>query len=412
MIEEILKKIDENKKEVVKYTQDLIKIKTVNPPGECYEDCAKYLFEKLEEISCNPKIISVPSKDFVVLDIENYPRLNVLGWYKKETRKPELHLSGHFDVVPPGKRWRVSPFVPKIENGKMYGLGTSDQKGGIASILYLLKILKSLDVELKGNISVSFTPDEETGGYAGLGYLVEKNMIKSDYAIITEPSQPNLIKIGHRGALWLELITRGKTAHGSMAFMGINAFEKMVKVATELKNLEVKFAKKKSKYPTQFPQEKHPMIMLGGVVGGGVKTNVVPDECRITVDRRLIPEEKIEDAMNEIEEVLMKLRRDGPELYVKAKKIIEVEATAIEENERIVQSVARNHKKIYRKNANIIISPGFNDSRFLINQAKIPAITYGPGILKMAHMPDEYILIDDLIKTTKVLALVCWELLS
>jgi succinyl-diaminopimelate desuccinylase len=282
-------------------------------------------------------------------------------------------------------------------------LGSSDQKGGIASVIGLCHALHELEVELDGELSVSFTPDEETGGFAGMGYLVDHGLVEADMAIITEPSQPNLIKLGHRGALWLRLTTIGRTAHGSMAFVGINAYEKMVKVSQKLLDLLPSFALTTSSFPTEREEEQHPMMMLGGVVRGGVKTNVVPDRCTITIDRRLIPEEAIADARAQIMGAIEAAQQEDPDVRVEVETELEVEAASIPPDSRLCQDLSVAHRDVYGVTPRLVISPGFNDPRFLIKRAGIPTVTYGPGILKQAHQPDEYINLEDLVKATQVL---------
>ncbi len=353
------------------------------------------------------QLVKVPDEESPRLapQADGHPRYNVIAKRRGRASRPALHLSGHYDVVPAGAGWSRDPFTPVIEAGRLYSLGSSDQKGGIASVMGLCRALHELDLDLDEELSVSFTPDEETGGFAGMGYLVDRGLVEADMAIITESSQPNLIKLGHRGALWLSLTTIGRTAHGSMAFVGINAYERMVKVSQKLLELLPAFATVTSSYPTEREEEQHPMMLLGGVVRGGVKTNVVPDRCTITVDRRLIPEEDIADAYAQIMGTIEAARQEDPEVRVEVETELEVEAAGIPPDSRLCQDLSVAHSDIYGVTPRLVISPGFNDPRFLIKHAGIPTVTYGPGILKQAHQPDEYLTIEDLVKATQVLGL-------
>jgi succinyl-diaminopimelate desuccinylase len=392
---------------LVNYVSDLIRIPTVNPPGTHYWDLASQCAEILSGLGMDARVVKVPDEELPRLapQAAGHSRYNVLAKRQGRESEPALHLSGHYDVVPAGAGWVKDPFSPVVEDGRLYGLGSSDQKGGIASVMGLCHALHDLDVELEGELSVSFTPDEETGGFAGMGYLVDHGLVEADMAIITEPSQPNLIKLGHRGALWLRLTTIGRTAHGSMAFMGINAYEKMVKVSQKLFDLLPSFATVISSYPTEREEEQHPMMMLGGVVRGGVKTNVVPDRCMITIDRRLIPEEESADAYAQIMGAIEAVQQEDPEIRVEVETELEVEAASIPPDSRLCQDLSVAHRDVYGTSPRLVISPGFNDPRFLIKRAGIPTVTYGPGILKQAHQPDEYVNIEDLVKATQVLGL-------
>ncbi len=414
MAREILRRVEEMRSYILWLTEELVRIKTVNPPGENYEKCASFLKNVLEDLGLEVKKTIVPKKDLDTLAPhgKGLPRVNITAKLNGYVGKPILHLAGHYDVVPPGATWTFDPFKPSVNGGKLYGLGSSDQKGGIATAIAAIKAIRDLEVKLRGDLTLSFTPDEETGGFAGMGYLIKKGLIEADFAIVTEPSQPDIIKIGHKGALWLEMTTYGKTAHGSMQFLGINAVEKMMEVALALRRLEAKFKKRRSKYPAEFEEERYPTIMLGGLIHGGVKINVVPDRCMMTVDRRLIPEENAEFAYEEIIEVIDELRKVDPKLMINAELKTEAQAAVTSENSQICQSLARAHRQIVGREPKFYISPGFEDLRFLVNQARIPTMSYGPGTLRLAHAPDEYVLVDDLVNTTKVLGSVIVDLLS
>ena len=285
-------------------------------------------------------------------------------------------------------------------------------KGGIASIMGLIQALHETNTTLRNGLTFSFTPDEETGGLAGMGYLVKQRIIAADFGIITEPSQPHFVRIGHRGVLWVEVVTKGKTAHASMPYPGINAFKKLLRVAQGLEDLERELEGKRTAAPVMVEEDKHPTICLGSVVRGGVKTHVVPDECSMMLDRRLIPEETTQEAFNEIRSVVEMLQRDDPELRVDLTQHLGIEAASIAAESVLSQAVATCHAQIYGREPAIAMSPGFNDTHYMIREMGIPALTYGPGTTGTAHTPDEYIVIDDLYKTTQVLVQVVLTLLG
>jgi succinyl-diaminopimelate desuccinylase len=395
--------------------KEMVRIPTVNPPGAHYEDFCAYAVDRLRQMNCEVDLVRVPTtheNDLYPFG-KGHPRLSVVGRYRNSREeRPGLHLSGHYDVVPAGTSWTRAPFTPEEDNGRLYGLGTSDMKGGIASIMGVIQALHETNTPLRNGLTFSFTPDEETGGLAGMGYLVKQGIIKADFGIITEPSQPHFVRIGHRGVLWVEVVTKGRTAHASMPHLGINAFKKLVRVAHALEDLEKELEGKRTAAPVMTEIEKHPTICIGSVVHGGVKTNVVPDECSMMLDRRLIPEETLREAFDEIRSLVQMLQSNDPEMRVELVQHLGIEAASIAADSLLSQTVAACHAQIRDRQPAIAISPGFNDTHYMIREMGIPALTYGPGTTGTAHTPDEYIVIDDLGATTQVLTQVALTLLG
>jgi succinyl-diaminopimelate desuccinylase len=401
--------------QILDYLKDLVRIPTVNPPGSHYEDLCLYAMERLRQMDCEVDLVHVPQTYANALYPfgTGHPRMSLVGRYRpSRNERPGLHLSGHYDVVPAGTSWTRDPFIPEEDHGRLYGLGTSDMKGGLASIMGVVQALHATNTTLRNGLTFSFTPDEETGGLAGMGYLVKQGIIKADFGIITEPSQPHFVRIGHRGVLWVEVVTKGKTAHASMPYRGVNAFKKLVRIAQGLEDLERELEGKVTAAPVMVEQEKHPTICIGSVVHGGVKTNVVPDECSMMLDRRLIPEETVQEAWGEIRSVVEMLQRQDPEMQVELKQHLGIEAASIAADSVISQTVATCHAQIHGRAPAIAISPGFNDTHYMIRELGIPSLTYGPGTTGTAHTPNEYIVIDDLTRTTQVLVQVALTLLS
>jgi succinyl-diaminopimelate desuccinylase len=401
--------------QILEYLKDLVRIPTVNPPGAHYHELCEYAMARLRQMDCEVDLVHVPEtyESDLYPSGKGHPRMSLVGRYRKSrAERPGLHLSGHYDVVPAGPSWQREPFRPEEDNGRLYGLGTSDMKGGIASIMGLIQALYETNTTLRNGLTFSFTPDEETGGLAGMGYLVKQRIIEADFGIITEPSQPHFVRIGHRGVLWVEVVTKGRTAHASMPYRGINAFKKLLRVAQGLEDLERELEGKITAAPVMVEEDKHPTICIGSVVRGGVKTNVVPDECSMMLDRRLIPEETTQEAFAEIRSVVEMLQRDDPELRVELTQHLGIEAASIAADSVLSQAVATCHAQIYGRTPAIAISPGFNDTHYMIREMGIPALTYGPGTTGTAHTPDEYIVIDDLYKTTQVLVQVALTLLG
>lgn len=377
-------------------------------------ECAKFLASELREIGFDAEIIKVPDELLPELAPhgEGLPRPIVLAHFTSEGKTPELHFNGHYDVVPATGRWDTNPFEPVIRNGKLYGRGSSDMKGGIASMIIAAKALIESGAYFNGTISFSLTPDEETDGFAGSGFINQRKMVKADYCIIAEPSGIENVFNAHKGSLWLEITVVGRTAHGSTPWLGINAFEKVVKIARVIdEELKPKLANKVSKFPTTPPEGNRATIMLGGIVKGGTAVNTVPEKCSFTVDRRFIPEENIEETKGEFFNLLQKLQSQDDELKIETKILTETDACFIPLDSLLCKAVMESVEGVINKKPSITMCMGSLDMRYFVNSG-IPTISYGPGSMGMAHAENEYVSINDLATAAKVYALTALKLLN
>lgn len=406
--ETLLAHIDDMRNEIVEFTKDLVRIPTINPPGEKYAEFADFFIKKLKEIGMDVLKVEVPEEKLKELGLE-LPRVNVIGTLKGSLENPVLHWNGHFDVVPPGTGWTKDPFNPILEDGKIYGRGTSDMKGGIAAMVMAAKALKAEGVPLKGSLVISASPDEEIGGAAGVGYIVKEGYAKGDMCIVSEPSEVDKICVAHKGALWLQIDTIGKSCHGSTPHLGINAIEKMAKIIIELdEKLKPRLRDRVTKVPMSEVAKMATLTV--GTIQGGIKTNIVPDRCTITIDRRLIPEEKISEAREEIESFIEKIRKDDPDLKFQIKEIIYADAAYTSEEAEVTGRLSKAIEEVIGRKPTITGMTAFTDMRLL--NTIMPTIIYGPGSLAKAHAADEYIEVESLITATKVFALMALDLLS
>jgi succinyl-diaminopimelate desuccinylase len=225
--------------EALDFAAELVRIPTVNPPGEGYVDAARAVGDRL--VRCGFEVSCLPAEGRPE-HTPRHPRWNVLGTRDGEGPGPCLHLNGHLDVVPPGDGWSVDPFAGLVRDGRLYGRGACDMKAGIAAAVYAAEALRRAGIRLRGRLEISGTVDEESGGLAGMAWLCQRELIargRTDYVIIPEPFGIDRICIGHRGVWWFELVTRGRIAHGSMPFLGTSAIDQMAAVLeavrTELK---------------------------------------------------------------------------------------------------------------------------------------------------------------------------------
>jgi len=247
MENKLLKYLGCNKRYVINLVSRLIEIPTINPPGENYEKMTDLLELECRKLSLVTRKYITPKS---ILDKYNVSggskRVNLVADLNAGCKKV-LHINSHYDVVPATDKWKRDPFKAVVRGNRIYGRGSEDMKGNIASVLFALKALKDLRIKPKINIQLSFTPDEEIGGRTGLGYLVGKGLVKADYAM-SEGYSGNYISMGNKGVLWAEVEVIGKSAHGSMPYKGVNSFERMNMFANELEKLKNKVSKRKTRY--------------------------------------------------------------------------------------------------------------------------------------------------------------------
>src|SRR5579862_9566504 len=300
----IVAEIDRAQDEIVELTRDLVRIPTVNPPGDQYSPCAHFLGDRLSAFGFDV--------DYIVADhrpehTAAHPRVNVVG-RRGANAGPVVHLNGHIDVVPAGDGWTVDPFAGVVRDGKIFGRGTCDMKAGIAAAVFAAEAIRRAGVAMPGAIEISGTVDEESGGFAGVAYLAEVGRIargKTDFVIIPEPLNVDRICVGHRGVYWFELTTRGRIAHGSMPFLGVSAIDGMSEVIAAIRReLEPLLAKRVTSMPVVPDGARHATININAIEGGqpidGIQTPCVADRCRAVFDRRFLIEESFASAKDEM----------------------------------------------------------------------------------------------------------------
>ena len=199
--------IDRHPAELLGRLQQLVGVSTVNPPGENYDQITTWLVHELEALGLRTRRYPIPAammKASLPPEQQSYPRFNVLGQQSFAGARKTIHFNAHYDVVPVSGKWKHgSPFSGAIDGGWMYGRGTADMKGSIASLLMALRALRATRVQPTMNLEVSFTADEETDSLLGTGWLVENTPIKPDYAIVMEGGEGRTVCCGHNGTLWL-----------------------------------------------------------------------------------------------------------------------------------------------------------------------------------------------------------------
>jgi succinyl-diaminopimelate desuccinylase len=289
-------------------------------------------------------------------------------------------------VVPAGAGWTVDPFKGDIVDGKIYGRGSSDMKGGIASVLTAVKALHDSD------ISLSLTPDEETGGALGAAYVVKNRLITTEMAVLPEPTGLKTMYNACKGALWVEVTVPGKAGHPSVKGYGDNAFDKMVKIGMKLLTVKDDVENRKSRLKAYPEGGEWATLNAGGRCSSGAAVNAVPGKAVFTIDRRIIPEEDAEQAKQEITACV-----DDACVTI----LLEAEPFYIEESAPVCQLMKQCVEPVIRDSVTFALCPGFLDARHFVH-AGIPCVTWGPGIYTQAHAADEYIRICDVMTAAHV----------
>jgi succinyl-diaminopimelate desuccinylase len=414
----VLAAVDAAADEAVAFTSEMIRIPTVNPPGDLYEDCARVIGTRLGACGFEVEYHAAVGRPE---HTTRHPRVNVIGSRRGRRDRPVVHLNGHFDVVPAGAGWTVNPFGGDVRDGRIWGRGSCDMKAGIAAAVFAAEAIRRAGVELNGTVEISGTVDEESGGFAGVAWLAQQGRLsrdRTDFAIIPEPLYVDRICIGHRGVYWFEVQTQGRIAHGSMPFHGVSAIEHMGIVLDRMRrDLQPRLATRTTAVPVIPAGARHATLNVNGISGGqpvdGIQTPCVADACRAVFDRRFLLEEGFDTAKSEIVELLESIGCDVPEFRYQLRDLMVVHPTRTPDGSPVIGAIDRALHRVLGRSGGLVASPGTYDQKHFARIAGVPhCVAYGPGILDLAHQPDEYCDVADLVNATKVIALALLELTS
>ncbi|SNZ20751.1 acetylornithine deacetylase/succinyl-diaminopimelate desuccinylase family protein [Cohaesibacter gelatinilyticus] len=419
-MDSILQRIDDKEADLIALTQDLIRFPTINPPGEAYEPCAHYLGERLKKRGFDVQYVRAHGTPG---DSDQYPRINIIARKKGGRPGPCVHFNSHIDVVEVGKGWTKDPFGGEIADGKIYGRGACDMKGGLAASIIAIEAYIEANPDFPGAIEISGTCDEESGGYGGVAYLAEQGFFakdRVDHVIIPEPLNKDRICLGHRGVWWAEIETHGHIAHGSMPFLGDCAVRHMGAVIDQFEEkLYPALAEKRTDMPVVPPGARQSTLNINSIHGGqsedydGLPAPCVPDSCRMVIDRRFLIEEQLDQVKGEITKLLDELSENRDKFRYEIKDLFEVQPTMTDKEQPVVQAVSSAISDVLETQPDYVISPGTYDQKHIDRIGKLKdCIAYGPGILDLAHQPDEYVGIEDMLDSAKVMAKAIHNLLN
>ena len=418
----LLAEIEARRDELVALTQDLIRIPTINPPGEAYLEICEYIAQRLKARGFFTELVRAEGAPG---DSDRYPRWNVIARRDGAHAGECVHFNSHHDVVETGSGWTFDPFGGELKDGRIYGRGACDMKGGLATSIIAAEAFADTFPDFAGAIEISGTADEESGGYGGVAWLAEKGWFSPErvqHVIIPEPLNKERICLGHRGVWWAEIETYGRIAHGSMPFLGDSAIRHMGAVIAEMEqSLYPALAARHTAMPVVPPRARQSTMNINSLHGGlpepeedftGFPSAVVADSTRMIIDRRYLIEEKPEAVRQEIVDLLEKLKFERPGFTYELRELWTVPPTMTERDAPVVTAVSAAISEVLGFPPEYVVSPGTYDQKHIDRIGRMHnCIAYGPGILDLAHQPDEYVGVDDMIDSAKVMALTLHQLL-
>lgn len=398
---QVLQHIDPD--QVVAWTRELVRIPSVYRPqtGEAEENAARWVQARFQELGLETH-----------WEVVEPGRPNVIGILKGPEDGQCLMFEGHTDVVTEGNAndWKHPPFEAQIENGRIYGRGGNDMKGGlVAAILAVQAIVKS-GVKLGGSILIGALVDEE-GRMKGVKHFVEQGWAKGvNAAIICEP-EDNRLCIAQKGVMWVKVMVTGKMAHGAMPLTGINPVYRAAALLRELELLEADEIGRHGKHEFLGQPSVTPTI-IQSPVQGEPQNNVMPAQCTMTLDIRLIPGQSPEDMEAKIRAIFQRLQSRDPHFNADLQVIESRPPTATSRQEPVVLELDRAFRDLTGKEPVYGGVPGSTDGTILFGRAGVPIVTCGPGDTLIPHHVDEYLDIDQLVEATRLYAVTAMRYLG
>ncbi|MFX0168954.1 MAG: M20 family metallopeptidase [Candidatus Hodarchaeota archaeon] len=415
-VEEVFKAVEEKRDRLITLLQDLIRIPTIVPPGNNYENIIEYLEPLFQNLKFSTNRVIVPAEHIkkIPLPLEG-PRINLVASRNYE-KGHTATIYAHTDIVPIEEPWTKKPFDPVLENGKLYGRGAIDMKCGIAGMLVALEVIDALGLEPHFDITCTLCTDEEICVYPGIYHLAKEGYV-TGHVINTELGAQNpLIIAGIAGAVDVSIRTKGRSCHSGMNFMGINAVEAMIPLLNELYALKEEVEQRESSIPIVpllkafgAPSDHVTPMFNIDIIKGGVKSNIVPAECEVVINRRYIPEESYEQVVKEIQDAVDRGKAQS--------KALDVEVTFLHLAPPFTADITSRFAKKMKEALKAV--HGYDDSEFVLGGAAASTdmgfIPLGCNVKHIiglgaatidntsAHKPDEWVSIDSLVNMTKQL---------
>lgn len=406
MNEKLTQWIDDHFDEEVAFMQQVLRVPTDTPPGNNTPH-AETVAELVKAYGWNAEKHAVPEQEVRDYGMESITNLIIRRPYADGG--PTVALNAHGDVVPPGEGWTYPPYGGVIEDGYIYGRAAAVSKCDFATYIFAVRALEALGVKLKGGVELHFTYDEEFGGLLGPGFLLREKLTKPDYVIAAGFSY-NIVT-AHNACLQLEITVHGKSGHGAMPETGHDALQAASKILNAIYGQLPELKKIKS----QVPGIDSP-TMLVGRIDGGTNTNVVPGKVVMKMDRRMIPEEDPVAVEAQVRKLIEDAVQGEPGIRIEIKRLLLSHALRpLPAGEKLVAKLQKNAREVLGEDIPAVGTPLYADAR-LYGEQGIPAVLYGAGPRSVpesnAKKADEKLLLEDLRKATKIVALTLLDFLA
>ena len=377
--------------ELAEICRDLVRSQTINPPGD-EEPAADYVLAFLRRYGFEGELVP-----------HGPNRASLVARLKGTGHVPALVFNGHLDVVPAGaQQWTYDPFAGSVAEGKVWGRGSADMKGGVAAMMMAAKAVATSGLSLRGDLVFAATAGEEVDMLGATVIAARPDLGPLQAVVISEPTS-NRIGLAERGVFWLEFTTRGKTAHGSTPELGQNAIMMMVKLISELDRLSI-------------PYTPHPVLghftRSVNTIQGGVKTNVVPDRCAVTVDMRTVPGQDHRALLHQLENLVADLASKNPGFQASVRLVSDWPAVETAPDEPVVRRFYEIMAQVIGKSPEPQVVRFATEACVFVPALHVPTIICGPGNADLAHQPDEYIEIDKMVEAARTYATTAAQLLA
>jgi acetylornithine deacetylase/succinyl-diaminopimelate desuccinylase len=376
--------------EIVSLTRELVKIPSYVEIKDGERRVAECIDTFFRDNELSPEIRKVENGVNIVVTLGD-----------ANTKSPSLMFNGHLDTVPV-ENMTIPPFEAEIKDGKIYGRGSCDMKGGLASMATSLVALKRAEVKLKGRLVFTGVSAEEAGGF-GTRAIVNSGPL-TDCVIVGEPTNLEIVTAA-KGITMAVVDVKGKAAHGSVPELGTNAIYKAMKLVQRVQEELPKIHHNK-----KHPELGSPSFNLG-MIKGGERPNIVPDKCTLIFDRRIIPGETDEEITGEFQEIINSIKAEDAEFDATLQvwgMVLPPMDTPL--NLPFIKCLGEAVNQVVGR-TKYAGTPGSSDAS-IFTQHRIPSVIFGPGDELDAHSSDEFIEISQLKKAAEVYALTALKYLT
>lgn len=437
--EKVFAHIEDRREEMILFLQKMVRIDTQVPPGRNYDVICTLLAEKLRSLGCEVGIHEA-SAEYLKLQGAEFmglegPRFNVVARYRGRTGKPVLHISAHIDTAAIQKEgWTCDPLGGEMtrENlygrseydrggGYIWGRGVSDDKGELAAMAYALKAIHELGIKLEGDLVLTANCDEEIGGITGLGFLMREGIVQADYGAQWDGSMTGIGLLA-QGRIRFRVRTFGRSFHGQVPILGVNAIEKMSKINVALDDYWRNVLLKRQRpapgicLPGDLIQAgiDRPTAMLNiGTIRGGIQGATVPDLCEEEVLRGMVPGETFEEVQREFISVIEGVKATDADLRYEVEILNARDGYIVSAEDPYVLEGRGIIGEVIGKELPFTGTLASTDMNYQVNEGRMPCFNFGVGgAYSNVHKQDESVSVDEIVDLAKITALLCLRILK